>query len=636
MSRVMEYLPTFKKAFYTARDKTELFFRNFGHVIQGIFRLFRYNLKEILGFLLVCNGFTVVATMVWKNILLDILMKINGKTYIGPVNMRQIFLNPWSILIMLFFAVCIMLINFFEIAGLMHAFAMSRIGKNTSVVSMFLIGFRTCKKCLHPKNWLLMVFVMVLLPMAKFLPLTGTTMKLVFPGFVNQTIDYTTSLKIIYRVGYILILSFLAVYVFAINSFVLHRKKDFFQSCKQSRQIEKGHIVETILTFVLLTALMNLVINSISSMLMVNAEEIKTLFKGDLGIFSKSEALGMNIYVVRQILKSYIAPAINNAALTVLYFRYVEERKMTATISKSIFIEKKLKLRTNIIVWSLVAAFFAGSIGYLCFKYSFLAEDVGPVLVCAHRGDNVNAPENTMPAFELAASENLEWIETDVWQTSDGVIVCNHDASIARTTGDKLYIYNMTYEELIKHEFSSSLPGNYEHVVVPTLEEVLTFAKENNMHVQVELKGDSNDIGFEENVLDVIDRTGMHDNVMVISQNARRIMRVNDLDPTIKKAYCMFFAYGNLEDIEYTDNVSIEESNVTPELVHHLHEQGIEVFCWTVDLDDTVQYLVSCDVDVIGTDNPLLISSAVDRADYSGGLPRVFHIVMHVVAGMDK
>ena len=98
----------------------------------------------------------------------------------------------------------------------------------------------------------------------------------------------------------------------------------------------------------------------------------------------------------------------------------------------------------------------------------------------------------------------------------------------------------------------------------------------------------------------------------------------------------MFFAYGNLEDIEYTDNVSIEESNVTPELVHHLHEQGIEVFCWTVDLDDTVQYLVSCAVDVIGTDNPLLISSAVDRADYSGGLPRVFHIVMHVVAGMDK
>lgn len=632
----MDYFPTFKRAFNFAKNKVRLFFSSFGFVIKGIVKLFRYNFKEILGFLLICNAFTVIATMVWKNILLDILMKINGKTYIGPVNMKSVFLNPWSILVMLVFAVFIMLINFFEIAGLMHAFAMSHVRKNTSVVSMFLIGVRTCKKCLHPKNWLLMVFVMVLLPMAKFLPLSGTTMKLVFPGFVNQTIDYTTSLKVVYRVGYVLVLCFLAVYVFAINSFVLHRKKDFFQSCKQSRQIEKGHIAETIITIVILTALVNLIINSISSMLMVNAEEIKTLFKGDLGIFSKSEALGMNIYVVRQILKSYIAPAINNAALTVLYFKYMEQKGLGDTISKSIFIEKKFRVRTNVIVWSVIVAFFVGSIGYLCFKYSFLAEDVGPVLVCAHRGDNVNAPENTMPAFELAESENLEWIELDVWQTSDGVIVCNHDASIARTTGAKLSIHDNTYEELSSHEFGDWMPGNYEHVVIPTLEEVLTFAKEHNLNVQVELKGDSNDIGFEENVLKVINKTGMHDNVMIISQNARRIMRVNDLDPTITKAYCMFFAYGNLEDIEYTDNISIEESNVTPELVHRMHEQGIKVFCWTVDLDDTVQYLVSCDVDVIGTDNPLLISSAVDRADYSGGLPRVFHIVMHVVAGMDK
>ena len=33
--------------------------------------------------------------------------------------------------------------------------------------------------------------------------------------------------------------------------------------------------------------------------------------------------------------------------------------------------------------------------------------------------------------------------------------------------------------------------------------------------------------------------------------------------------------------------------------------EGLKVFCWTVDLEDTIQYLVSCDVDVIGTDNVL-------------------------------
>ena len=109
-----------------------------------------------------------------------------------------------------------------------------------------------------------------------------------------------------------------------------------------------------------------------------------------------------------------------------------------------------------------------------------------------------------------------------------------------------------------------------------------------------------------------------------------------ELDPTITKGYCMAVAIGDLNDIPYTDNITIEETYVTPELVRNMHAKGVKVFCWTVDKDDTVQYLVSCGVDVIGTDNPMLITAALDKADYSGGLSRAFHIVMHMIANMDK
>jgi len=98
----------------------------------------------------------------------------------------------------------------------------------------------------------------------------------------------------------------------------------------------------------------------------------------------------------------------------------------------------------------------------------------------------------------------------------------------------------------------------------------------------------------------------------------------------------MVIAQGRVEDIAYTNNVTIEENNVTPELVHRLHDEGILVFCWTVDLEDTVQYLVSCDVDVIGTDNPLLISAALDHADYAGGIARVYHIFLNTIANMAR
>ena len=55
-----------------------------------------------------------------------------------------------------------------------------------------------------------------------------------------------------------------------------------------------------------------------------------------------------------------------------------------------------------------------------------------------------------------------------------------------------------------------------------------------------------------------------------------------------------------------------------------------------MDLEDTVQYLVSCDVDVIGTDNPLLVSAALDHTDYRGGLPRILNILLNIMANMAR
>ena len=180
------------------------------------------------------------------------------------------------------------------------------------------------------------------------------------------------------------------------------------------------------------------------------------------------------------------------------------------------------------------------------------------------------------------------------------------------------------------------MPGNYKHATMPTLKQVLELAKNNNMNVQVEIKGHKDDINFEENILQVINETGMHDHVMIIAQDYNRLIRIKELDSTITKGYCMFLALGQLEDIEYTDNITIEEKNVTAELVNRLHSKGIKVFCWTVDLDDTVQYLVSCGVDVIGTDNPMLIADTLLECDYSGGFTRAFYLFMHTIVDMTK
>ena len=57
---------------------------------------------------------------------------------------------------------------------------------------------------------------------------------------------------------------------------------------------------------------------------------------------------------------------------------------------------------------------------------------VAPFSVIAHRGNSSLAPENTLPAFDLAL-ESVPAFELDVQLTSDGVCVVLHDEVLGRT-----------------------------------------------------------------------------------------------------------------------------------------------------------------------------------------------------------
>ena len=623
------------KVFLILRRRIVEYFQGFGRFFKRVLLLFTQDYVETALFILFCTIITAATTSILKKLLVKGMMLVSGVTYIAPVNLKQVLLNPLSIIMMLLFAVIVTLMSLFEIAGLLHTFSVAQAGRETNLTCMFMAGFRACWKALNPRNWPIMVFILVLVPLTKLLPLSGSTFKLILPGFVNQTIDYTKWLNVLYYVLYWVLILFLAVYIFSINGFVL-QKESFFKSCSKSRKLCKGHVIEVLLNMFLLTVILNFTINSVSSIIVVNGEELMSFMRRTGNVVAKSEAVGTYTYALRQVLKSFLSPAINNAALTVLFYKFLDDKTKKETVSSEVHELKEYSMKRTVAFVVSLAVVSLAIIGVMTYRYSYLFESVDRPLVCAHRGDNVNAPENTMPAFELAASENLKWIELDVHQTSDGVIVCNHDSTIKRVTGRNLAIHDVTYEDLSKIELGPWMPGEYEHVHICTLREALELAKENDMNVQVELKGHPADKNFEENVIKVINETGMHDNVMIIAQDASRLMRVMEIDPTITKGYCMVIAVGDLNDIEYTDNITIEETYVTPELVRAMHEKGIKVFCWTVDLDDTVQYLVSCDVDVIGTDNPMLINNALDKADYSGGLSRAAHILMHMIANMDK
>ncbi len=96
-------------------------------------------------------------------------------------------------------------------------------------------------------------------------------------------------------------------------------------------------------------------------------------------------------------------------------------------------------------------------------------------LLIAHRGSHGSEPENTIAAFEAAVVAGADMVELDVRRTADGQLAIFHDAEVARTSLRKL-----TLQEL------RALSG----IAVPVLEDVLAWAEEAEIGVDVELKED--------------------------------------------------------------------------------------------------------------------------------------------------
>lgn len=68
----------------------------------------------------------------------------------------------------------------------------------------------------------------------------------------------------------------------------------------------------------------------------------------------------------------------------------------------------------------------------------------------AHRGARAHAPENTLEAFDLALRLGATGLESDVWVTSDGVAVLDHDGDLGRWPRKRM-IADATKAELPDH-----------------------------------------------------------------------------------------------------------------------------------------------------------------------------------------
>ena len=109
--------------------------------------------------------------------------------------------------------------------------------------------------------------------------------------------------------------------------------------------------------------------------------------------------------------------------------------------------------------------------------------------ICAHRGFNTIAPENSLPAFGAAIALGADEIEFDLRLTADGEVISLHDARLERISDGEGPAEKKTLAELQQLDFGSRFGETFRGLKVLRFEEILRkFACHTVMNVHLKTK----------------------------------------------------------------------------------------------------------------------------------------------------
>lgn len=237
--------------------------------------------------------------------------------------------------------------------------------------------------------------------------------------------------------------------------------------------------------------------------------------------------------------------------------------------------------------------------------------------IIAHRGASGYAPENTMPAFEMALDMNAEGIELDVHTTKDGEVVVIHDHTIDRTSDGEGLVGGFTLDELRKFDYGSWYGDEFKGVTIPTLREVLELLRDWNGLLNIEIKsGPIIYEGIEQKVIDLIEEYETADRIIISSFNHYSLRDIKKIDPSIKIG--LLYGAGLVEPWIYAKRLNAEAlhpsyHNIIPELVEGCHENSIQLNPYTIDREQDIERMINAGVDGIITNYPDRALAVRDR-----------------------
>lgn len=228
--------------------------------------------------------------------------------------------------------------------------------------------------------------------------------------------------------------------------------------------------------------------------------------------------------------------------------------------------------------------------------------------IIAHRGASKAAPENTMAAFHKAVKQGATWIELDVHLTKDQEIVVIHDEKVDRTTNGEGWVKDLTLKELKKLDAGKWFSKKFKGERIPTLKEVIEFAKQKNIYLNIELKNAIIQYEeLEEKVIQLIQLYDFVEKVIISSFNHFGLQKVKKINSSVKTG--ILYAIGFVEPWEYAKKLGADAIHpifysINTEMVSEAKQRGLLVHPYTVDRKEDLLAMIEAQVDGIITNVP--------------------------------
>lgn len=252
-------------------------------------------------------------------------------------------------------------------------------------------------------------------------------------------------------------------------------------------------------------------------------------------------------------------------------------------------------------------------------------------LLIAHRGASAYAPEHTLSAYQLAFDLDADYIEIDLQQTQDGVLVAFHDETIERTTNGTGAVSDYTYEELKALDagswFNEAFPEQkqFQEEGIVRLEDIVDeFGKEAKYYI--ETKQPFTDGQLEGQLVQLLEEYGLLENVALTRQvilqsfSEESLLRLHDLDPDIPLIHLYHFkkepAELSADEFDklasYASGIGVNQSALTRVFGDQAAEWELDLHVYTINTYSEAIDAYKKGADGLFTDNLLEFIDQLD------------------------